>query len=151
MRWQIVACVALPPLEAVEEKASQAALRKIAGGDDDFGGKTDTIDGPSFDYNRARRLSSAAQGKAGTIDSGSFDYSRSSGSGSGKPSSPHPHGILIVLTSSSPHPRNPHLVLTSSCHRETVALPGGDGALIGVGVLTGLMLILELKHMVSKS
>ena len=53
---------------------------------------------------------------------------------------PHPHLIS-----------HPHLILTSSCHRETVALPGGDGALIGVGVLTGLMLILELKHMVSKS
>ena len=56
--------VALPPLEAVEEKASQAALRKMAAGNDEFGGQTDTIDGPSFDYNRARRLSSAAQGKA---------------------------------------------------------------------------------------
>lgn len=34
--------------------------------------------------------------------------------------------------------------------QEAVALPGGDGALIGVGVLTVLLLMLEVKHMVSK-
>ena len=60
----IAACIALPPLELVEEKASARALEKLslqggAGAISTPRGSSATIDEPSFDYQymRSRRLS----------------------------------------------------------------------------------------------
>ena len=60
----IAACIALPPLELVEEKASARALEKLslqggAGAISTPRGGSATIDEPSFDYQymRSRRLS----------------------------------------------------------------------------------------------